>query len=82
MLWDNRSLLVVTHEEEAKKHTAVDCEPIVCPRTLAENGDVAVTATAVRMICYSRHTHEEKAKKHTAVDCDTDRVPANMGRKR
>ena len=26
-------------------------------------------------------THEE-AKKHTAVDCDTDRVPANMGRKR
>ena len=26
-------------------------------------------------------THE-KAKKHTAVDCDTDRVPANMGRKR
>ena len=27
-------------------------------------------------------THEEEAKKHTAVDCDTDRVPANMGRKR
>ena len=34
------------------------------------------------MVCHSRHTHEEKAKKHTAVDCDTDRVPANMGRKR
>ena len=58
--------------------------PIVCPRTWAENGDAAVTATAtaVRVIYYSRHTHEEKAKKHTAVDCDTDRVPANMGRKR
>ena len=84
MLWDNQSLLVVAHEEEAKKHTAVDCDTIVCPRTWAENGDVAVTATAtaVRMIYYSRHAHEEKANKHTAVDCDTDRVPANMGRKR
>ena len=56
---------------------------------MAETGDVAVTATAVavtatavRMIYYSRHTHEEEAKKHTAVDCGTDRVPANMGRKR
>ena len=79
MLWDNQSLLVVTHEEEAKKHTVVDCDT---DRVPANMGRVAVTATAVRMIYYSRHTHEEEAKKHTGVDCDTDRVPANMGRKR
>ena len=82
MLWDNRSLLVVTHEEEAKNTLRSIVTPIVCPRTWAENGYVAVTATAVRMIYYSRHTHEEEAKKRTAVDCDTDRVPANMVRKR
>ena len=72
-----------THEEEAKNTPRSIVTPIVCPRTWAENGDAAVTATAtaVRMIYYSSHAHE-KAKKHTAVDYDTDRVPANMGRKR
>ena len=41
--------------------------PIVCPRTWAENGDAAVTATAtaVRMIYYSRHTREGKKTKNT-----------------
>ena len=67
-----------SHTRRRQKNTLRSIvTPIVCPRTWAENGDVAVTATAVRMIYYSRHTHEEEAKKHTAVDCDTDRVPAN-----
>ena len=67
MLWDNRSLLVVTHEEEAKKTPRSIVTPIVCPRTSAENGDAAVTATAtaVRMIYYSRHTREGKKTKNT-----------------
>ena len=64
MLWDNRSLLVVTHEEEAKKHTAVDCDTDRVPANMAENGDVAVTATAVRMINYSRHTRGGGKKTH------------------
>ena len=70
-------ILQQTHTRRQKNTPRSIVTPIVCPRTWAENGDAAATATAtaVRMIYYSRHAHEEKAKKHTAVDCDTDRVP-------
>ena len=73
-----------THTRRRQKNTPQSIvTPIVCPRTWAENGDAAVTATAtaLRMI-YSADTHTRRQKKHAAVDCDTDLVPANMGRKR
>ena len=44
--------------------------PIVCPRTWAENGDVAVTTTAV---CTSTTTHRRRSQKNTPrVDRDTE----------
>ena len=53
-----------THEEEAKNTLRSIVTPIVCPRTWAENGHVAVTATVVRMIYYSRHTPGGGKKTH------------------
>ena len=57
-----------THEE-AKNTLRSIVTPIVCPRTWAENGDVAVTTTAV---CTSTTTHRRSQKNTPRVDCDTE----------
>ena len=64
------SLLVVTHEEEAKKHTAVDCDTDRAPANMGRKRRRSSYYYSSMYVYY--HTQEDEPKNTPRVDCDTE----------